>query len=101
MCLHKGFSYIKVDSENATENFLLAGIFFFISIVLCVACFYHTYCSRTAARARMDLIVRKFSSAKATAQRKLQGAFQMRDVYSTTVEVDIERGNPLTFFESV
>lgn len=95
MCLHKGFYYTEIDSVNSTQHFMLAGLLFFISIVLCVACFYHTYCSKTAARARMDLIVRNFSSAKATAQRKLLGAFQMRDVYSPpVVEVDVERGEP-------
>lgn len=98
MCLHKGFYYArKLDSENSTENFILAGLFFFISVVLCAACFYHTHCSRTAARARMDLIIRNFSSARATAQRRLLGAFQMRDVYSP-VEVDVERGEASSSF---
>lgn len=39
----------------------------------------------------MDWIARNFSSAKATARRRMMGAFQMRDVYSLD-EVDIERG---------
>lgn len=39
----------------------------------------------------MDLIIRNFNSAKATAQRRMLGAFQMKDVYSS-IEVDVERG---------
>lgn len=45
----------------------------------------------------MDLIVRNFSSAKATAQRRMLGAFQMRHVYSP-VEVDVERGEATDSF---
>lgn len=91
LCFYKGFYYTNLNAEYSTENFILAGLFFFIAIALCVACCYHTSCSKSAARARMDLIIRNFNSAKATAQRRMLGAFQMKDVYSS-IEVDVERG---------
>ena len=91
MCLHKGFYYAPHEEEKSRQNFVLAGLYFCIGAVLLFVCIYHTYSSKTAARARTYYLFQRFKSASAILRRRMLGAIQMRNVYSS--DVDIERGD--------